>query len=247
MPKRRRTHGTAPDSRLVRIYLTAASQGDVFYAEIRRHTNNLATDGNGYRSVASSPQSGKKSLIIRTSAFARNTDEFAALAAALAVARARPSDDLNLTFPTEDSAAVYQEGLRHDWKYATPYVDRVFRAAERHTVSRIVVASPGDPVMAAAALRLAPALIAELGDVPDFAHQARTVEWTTKSQQTCTCDKSRFASKDLADLALLQFAGSSPADRGYTRKYPVRSYECPTSTWWHVTSKLVSRPSPPGQ
>lgn len=249
MSSKRRTHGTTPDGRLIRLYVNAApgSSPGLFFGEIRRHINARNSDGTGYRSVSKTSQNGKKSVFFHTSAFARNTDEMSALGAALGVARSQPDDDLHIAFPTQQSLDIYRQGPRYNWKHPFPYIATVFSVAHNHAQTTLSVAHLDDEVMKHAAARLGCESSPARAASNSFIWYVRNIQVLSKNRSDCTCEKSKFASEQLAELSLLQLAGATLAERGYTKKIPVRAYQCPDSSWWHVTSKLVSHPRSPGE
>lgn len=226
-----RRHGVDPHSRLVRIYVETAEVDGARYGEIRRYINRRNPDGS-IKGRVKGPQ-GLKRMAFHSQGLARDVDETAVLGAAFGLAVLRSTDDGMLYMPTQRSLSILRTMAEHPWVYRSRLLDNLFATAGT-ALRRCTATIAHDDEATREIMRLSLQQDIESQEISSFLRRYRSVVGGTPPLSSeCRCGKSRFG-KTEAELALLHFSQKKG-------RKPVRAYQCPTTSWWHLTSELRKR------
>jgi len=233
-------HGTNPEQRLHRIHVLVAETEDVYYGYTRTYILKRHPDGGWAPRIRGSQGLTEVwATILKPMASSRAHAE--ALMAATALVRTRPFDERYAHLRSQQArnllASMPEPG--DEWPPATlRTLDLLFDMAKSALPgAELLVGGEPDSVRKTMQAKMAHRITA--GDARRDKRLDRRVMEIAKSRahnpgwgRDCRCGKSRFATKELAELAVLDFA----TRRG---KRPKRAYQCPDSGWYHLTSKLL--------
>lgn len=231
-------HGPDPNGCLREIHVLAQEVRGVHFGALRLYTRVRRPDGTGWAPRKSGPTGTKRTVLWMDKGLAATEDHAAALMAVTGLWRTNLIDETHVYLPSDESLRLMRSALRggaSSWvtSASRPLEMLLVKVQHRAQCANLVVGGGNLATVQAMRQQVESEVADHHGEETlELLEWARRVQMNKPSTKKCSCGKSDFATQELAELAVLKFAARSG-------KRPVRSYKCPVSGWYHLTSLLL--------